>query len=95
MNNKIINFNSFQLEGLKAQCADIDTDMTLDEATAKQTELRQSITTLRTKIKATQKKLNAHNKKLQTMGDKKNKLKEQLLNLQKKVLKSKNSQKIN
>lgn len=74
-----------QLEAVKAQCTDIDTEMTLDEATAKQTDLRQKISTLRTRIKATQKKLNAHNKKLQSMADKKNKLKEQLLNLQKKV----------
>ncbi|XP_063825503.1 DNA repair protein RAD50 [Ostrinia nubilalis] len=73
------------LEAVKAQCADFETDMTLDGALAKQTDLKQKISSLKNKIKTTQRKLNAHNKKLQTMTEKKNKLKEQLLNLQKKV----------
>lgn len=76
---------TFQLEAVKAQCADFETDMTLDGALAKQTDLKQKISSLKTKIKTTQRKLNAHAKKLQTMAEKKNKLKEQLLNLQKKV----------
>ncbi|XP_041979213.1 DNA repair protein RAD50 [Aricia agestis] len=72
-------------EAIKEQCADFDTTMNLDDATAKQKELRQAITALRAKIKSTQTKINAHNKKLQKASEKKNKLKEELLNIQKKV----------
>lgn len=75
----------FQLDNLKSQCADVDTEMSLDEATSKQTDLRQKLSTLRTRVKTSQKKLNIYNKKLQTMTDKKNKIKEELLNVQKKV----------
>ncbi|CAH0398401.1 unnamed protein product [Chilo suppressalis] len=76
---------SKKLEKAKAQCTVVETDMTLDDAIAKQKDLKQKISTLRSRIKSSQKKLNAHNKKLQTMADKKNKMKEQLLNIQKKV----------
>lgn len=75
-----------QLDKIKEQCSSFDTEMTLDEATAQQAELRTKVQTLRAKIKAAQVKLNAHNKKLQKMADAKNKLKEQMLNMQKKVL---------
>lgn len=81
-----MDFFILQLDTIKAQCSELESDMTLDEANAKRADLRQKISTLRTRAKATQRKLNAHNKKIQTMADKKNKLKEQLLNLQKKVL---------
>lgn len=74
-----------QLDNLKALCADMESDMTLDEATAKQTDLRTKLSTLRNRVKNSQKKLNLHNKKMQTLGDKKNKIKEELLNVQKKV----------
>ncbi|CAG9786668.1 unnamed protein product [Diatraea saccharalis] len=76
---------SKSLEKAKSQCVELETSITLDDAMAKQADLKQKISALKTKIKSSQKKLNAHNKKLQTMADKKNKLKEQLLNLQKKV----------
>ncbi|KAJ0176692.1 hypothetical protein K1T71_007871 [Dendrolimus kikuchii] len=76
---------SKKLEAIQEQCGDLDTSMSLDEATSKQSDLSQKITTLRTRIKTTQKKLNMHNKKLQSMTDKKNKIKEEVLNIQKKV----------
>ncbi|XP_050682085.1 DNA repair protein RAD50 [Leptidea sinapis] len=72
-------------EALKEQCTDMITDITLDEATTKQTELRQKISALRAKIKSNQQKLNLHNKRIHIMGEKKNKLKEDVLNIQKKV----------
>ncbi|KOB70029.1 putative RAD50-like protein [Operophtera brumata] len=55
------------LDNLKTLCADIDTEMSLDEATSKQTDLRQKLTTLRSRVKISQKKLNVYNKKLQTI----------------------------
>ncbi|XP_045773017.1 DNA repair protein RAD50 [Maniola jurtina] len=73
------------LEKVKEKCTDVISDITLEVATAKQTDLRQKISTLRTRIKAAQAKLNAHNKKLQSMANSKNKLKEEVLNIQKKV----------
>ncbi|CAH0691791.1 unnamed protein product [Spodoptera exigua] len=74
-----------EFETINAQCAEVETDMTLEEATAKQAELKQKITSLKAKIKNAQKTLNAHNKKIQELGSKKNKIKEECLNLQKKV----------
>ncbi|XP_049873545.1 DNA repair protein RAD50 [Pectinophora gossypiella] len=72
-------------ESAKSQCEGVEMDMTVDEATAKQAELKQKITTLKARIKATQSKLNQHSKKMRQMADKKNKIKEELLNIQKKV----------
>lgn len=72
-------------ETIKAKCAELESDMTLDEAIAKQGDLKKNISTLKVNNKAAQKKLNAHNKKLQEHATKKNKLKEECLNLQKKV----------
>lgn len=60
-------------------------DMTIEEATAKQAGIKQKITALKAKIKAAQAKLNQHDKKMRQMADKKNKIKEELLNIQKKV----------
>lgn len=77
--------NSFQYEAIKAQCSELESDMTLEEATAKQTELKKKISDLKAKLKDTQKKLNLHNKRIQDHATKKNKLKEECLNLQKKV----------
>ncbi|KAG6456966.1 hypothetical protein O3G_MSEX010045 [Manduca sexta] len=74
-----------KLDTLKEQLVDVDTSMNLDEATTKQSELRTEVTTIRNRMKATQKKLNAHNKKLQSMADMKNKIKEEVLSIQKKV----------
>lgn len=74
-----------QFENIKSQCEGFDTDFNLDEGLEKQKELKQKISTLRANIKSTQSKINAYNKKLQTKADKKNKLKEELLNIQKKV----------
>ncbi|XP_046965547.1 DNA repair protein RAD50 [Vanessa cardui] len=74
-----------QLEAIKAKCADFVSDISLDDATAKQSELRQKISALRASSRAAQSRLNAYNKRLQTAIDKKNKLKEELLNIQKKV----------
>ncbi|CAB3221833.1 unnamed protein product [Arctia plantaginis] len=72
-------------EAIKAQCAELESDITLEEATAKQTELKKKISDLKAKLKETQKKLNLHNKKIQEYATRKNKLKEECLNLQKKV----------
>ncbi|PZC79526.1 hypothetical protein B5X24_HaOG216191 [Helicoverpa armigera] len=74
-----------KFEEIKAQCSTVDTDMTLEEASAKQTEIKQKIAALKAKLKEAQKKLNVHNKKMQELGVKKNKIKEECLNLQKKV----------
>ncbi|KAF9823097.1 hypothetical protein SFRURICE_018250 [Spodoptera frugiperda] len=74
-----------EFETINAQCSEVETDMTLEEATAKQAELKQTISTLKAKLKTAQKTLNAHNKKIQELGSKKNKIKEECLNLQKKV----------
>lgn len=74
-----------KFEAVKEQCGDVDSEMTLDVATAKQVDFKQKISTLRNRVKTTQKKLNAHNKKLQTLYEKKTKAKEELLNTQKKV----------
>ncbi|CAK1580166.1 unnamed protein product [Parnassius mnemosyne] len=73
------------LEKIQAECSNMEMDINLDEATAKKNELRQQISSLRSSIKTAQTKLNQHTKKLQTMAEKKNKLKEELLNVQKKV----------
>lgn len=81
----IIKIFPFQFESLKAQCEGLDMDMTIEEATAKQAEIKQKITALKAKIKATQVKLNQHDKKMRQMADKKTKIKEELLNIQKKV----------
>ncbi|GBP22396.1 DNA repair protein RAD50 [Eumeta japonica] len=72
-------------EKIKAQCAGLEGEMTFDEATEKQSALRQKINALKLKIKSNQSKLNEHTKKLQSMMQKKNKLKEEYLNIQKKV----------
>lgn len=74
-----------QLEAIKVKCAEFECDITLDEATAKQAELKESRGELRIKTKALQAKLNKHTKRLQTMMQKKNKMKEEYLNIQKKV----------
>ncbi|XP_026327377.1 DNA repair protein RAD50 isoform X2 [Hyposmocoma kahamanoa] len=74
-----------EFESLKTQCEGLDMDMTIDEATAKQTEIKQKVTALKAKIKAAQAKLNQYDKKMRQMTDKKNKIKEELLNIQKKV----------
>lgn len=78
--------SQLQLEAIKVQCTGFESDLTLDEATAKQTDFRQKISTLRARVKAAQNKLNAHTKKLQTKAEIKNKLKEEYLNVQKKVI---------
>lgn len=78
--------SQLQLEAIKSQCTGFESELTLDEATAKQTDLRQKISTLRARVKAAQNKLNAHTKKLQTKAEAKNKLKEEYLNVQKKVI---------
>ncbi|XP_053609977.1 DNA repair protein RAD50 [Plodia interpunctella] len=82
---KEIKTDTEKYEKLKEQCAELESDMSLDDANAKRTDLRTKISALRTRVKNNQKKLNAYNKKIQSMADKKNKLKEQLLALQKKV----------
>lgn len=78
-----------QFETIKAQCSDVESDVTLDEASTQQADLKQKISTLKAKIKEAQKKLNVHNKKVQDLSTKKNKLKEECLNLQKKVRQNK------
>ncbi|XP_063536306.1 DNA repair protein RAD50-like isoform X2 [Cydia strobilella] len=87
MDQMITEVNSItkNLEAIKAQCSGLESDLTLDEATAKQTDLRQKIGTLRARVKNAQVKLNAHAKKLQAKAEAKNKLKEEYLNIQKKV----------
>ncbi|XP_073943978.1 LOW QUALITY PROTEIN: DNA repair protein RAD50-like [Choristoneura fumiferana] len=80
-----INNITKNLEAIKSQCSGFESDLTLDEATAKQTDFRQKISTLRTRVKAAQNKFNAHTKKLQAKAESKNKLKEEYLNVQKKV----------
>ncbi|XP_047503353.1 DNA repair protein RAD50 [Pieris napi] len=80
-----VNTTTKDLEAIKSQCTDIITDMTLDEATAKQTSLRQSVSSLRASVKSAQQKLNAHNRKINSMNEKKIKFKEELVNIQKKV----------
>ncbi|KAJ8731456.1 hypothetical protein PYW07_004620 [Mythimna separata] len=74
-----------EFDAINAQCSEVESDMTLEEATAKQAELKPKIASLKAKLKEAQKKLNAHNKKTQELRDKKNKIKEECLNLQKKV----------
>ncbi|CAH2048564.1 unnamed protein product, partial [Iphiclides podalirius] len=76
---------SKDLEAIRGECSNMEMDNNIDEATAKKNELRQQISMLRSRIKSSQTKLNQHTKKLQAMGEKKNKLKEELLNVQKKV----------
>ncbi|XP_063624713.1 DNA repair protein RAD50-like [Cydia splendana] len=74
-----------KLDDIRSQCDNgIDTDMTLDEATSRQRDLRHETSTLRTTVRTSQKKLNSHVRKLQTKSDAKNKLKEKMLNIQKK-----------
>ncbi|XP_068633110.1 DNA repair protein RAD50-like [Battus philenor] len=73
------------LEAIKAECSGVEVDITMDQATAQRTELKQKIASLRSQIKLSQAKLNQHTKKMQIVGDKKNKLKEEHLNVQKKV----------
>lgn len=63
----------------------MEMDINIDQAMVQKNELRQQITALKSHIKTSQTKLNQHTKKLQTMGEKKNKIKEELLNVQKKV----------
>ncbi|XP_026734209.1 DNA repair protein RAD50 [Trichoplusia ni] len=74
-----------EFETIKEQCSEVESDITLDEASTRQADLKQKISTLRAKIKEAQKKLNVHNKKVQDLSTKKNTLKEECLNLQKKV----------
>ncbi|XP_038209625.1 DNA repair protein RAD50 [Zerene cesonia] len=73
------------LETIKAQCTDIITDMTLDKATTQQSSVRQRLSALRSQVKSAQTALNAHNKKLHNATEKKIKLKEEVVNIQKKV----------
>ncbi|KAI5644327.1 rad50 zinc hook motif domain-containing protein [Phthorimaea operculella] len=72
-------------ESAKSKTEGMEMDMTVEDATARQTELKQKITTLKAKIKAARAKLNQHAKKINQMQEKKNKIKEELLNIQKKV----------
>ncbi|CAH2096295.1 unnamed protein product [Euphydryas editha] len=73
------------LEAIKAKCGDFVSDMSLEDATSKQSELRRKLSALRASARAAQSRLNAHNRRLQAAADKKNKLKEEMLNIQKKV----------
>lgn len=73
------------LEVINSKCAEFECDISIDDATEKQTDLKQKKGALKTKLKANQAALNKHTKKLQTMGQKMNKLKEELLNVQKKA----------
>ncbi|XP_072949132.1 DNA repair protein RAD50-like [Epargyreus clarus] len=74
-----------EFDTINSQCTDLISDITLEDAIAKQKELKQKISTLRARIKSANAKINSHNKRLQTMADKKNKMKEEMLNVQKKI----------
>lgn len=80
-----IKSSTTELKRLEGQCGDIDSDMTLDEATDKQMTIRQKVNLIRARIKTSQTKLNSHTRKVQSVIDKKNKLKEEHLSIQTKV----------
>ncbi|CAH0715635.1 unnamed protein product, partial [Brenthis ino] len=73
------------LETLKEQCTDFISDTSLEEATQRQTEARAQVSTLRARARAAQSRLNAHARRTHAAADKKTKVKEDLLNMQKKV----------
>ncbi|KAI8436566.1 hypothetical protein MSG28_010093 [Choristoneura fumiferana] len=73
------------LEELNSEGEAIESDVTLEDATARQRDLRHEVSALRTRVRNSQKKLNAHTRKVQLKGEAKNKLNEKLLTIQKKV----------
>lgn len=75
-----------KLEDIRSQCDNgLDTDMSLEEASGRQRDVRHETGSLRARVRSAQKRLNAHVRKLQAKADAKTKLNEKMLNIQKKV----------